>query len=141
MTPPPDPVRVENTREWLARAMEDLQTSAFPLTATEPFVRGALFHCQQSVEKAMKAFLTWHDAPFRKTHNLVELGDACSVIDDSLSGAVREVSVLSRHGVRFRYPGAPYEPEVEEAERALRIAQIFLRTLSGRFPAGVFPPI
>jgi HEPN domain-containing protein len=38
----------------------------------------ATFHCQQAVEKTIKAFLTWHDRAFRKTHDLVELGAECS---------------------------------------------------------------
>jgi HEPN domain-containing protein len=29
-----------------------------------------VFHAQRAAEKAMKAFLAWHDVPFRKTHNL-----------------------------------------------------------------------
>ncbi len=57
-----DPVLVANTREWLERAKEDLETGAFSLTADPPFVRSALFHCQQAVEKAMKAFLTAGEA-------------------------------------------------------------------------------
>lgn len=35
-----------------------------------------VFHSRQAAEKAMKAFLAWHDAPFRKTHNIEELGQA-----------------------------------------------------------------
>ena len=53
----PDPVLVSNTREWLLRAKEDLDNAQHDLMATPPFVRDALFHCQQVVEKAMKALL------------------------------------------------------------------------------------
>jgi HEPN domain-containing protein len=59
-----------NTREWLLRTKEDLDAAALVLTVPSPLVRTALFHCQQAVEKAMKAFLTWHDAAFREVHNL-----------------------------------------------------------------------
>ena len=31
-----------------------------------PLLGDATFHCQQAVEKALKAFLIWHDRPFRK---------------------------------------------------------------------------
>jgi HEPN domain-containing protein len=47
----------------------------------------ATFHCQQAVEKAMKAFLTWHDRIFRKTHDLVELGGHCVGIEANGSPA------------------------------------------------------
>jgi hypothetical protein len=51
-----------------------LRTSGWPSElAVEPaFVEDVLFHCQQTVEKALKAFLAWHDRPLRKTHDLVE---------------------------------------------------------------------
>ena len=47
----PDPVLVSNTREWLLRAKEDLDNAQHDLMATPPFVRDALFHCQQVVGK------------------------------------------------------------------------------------------
>ena len=61
----PDPVLVSNTKGWLLLAKEDLKNAEHDLVAPRPFVRDALFHCQQSVEKAMKALLTWHDSAFR----------------------------------------------------------------------------
>ena len=131
----PDPVLAANTTEWLARAKEDLDTAAFILTASQPFVRNALFHCEQAVEKMMKAFLTWHDVPFRKTHNLVELGDACAAILAALLPAVGEVTALTKYATRFRYPGAPYEPTIEEAQAALDIARSFCNVLARHLPA------
>ena len=38
------------------------------MAADPPLLEDALFHCQQAVEKVLKALLTWHDEPFRKTH-------------------------------------------------------------------------
>jgi HEPN domain-containing protein len=129
-----DPVLVANTREWLERAREDLETAAFSLTADPPFARSALFHCQQAVEKAMKAFLTWHDLPFRKTHNLIELGDACAAVDPSLAPPVGEVAVLAKYATRFRYPGAPYHPTAEEANEGLRLARSFMASMLSGLP-------
>jgi hypothetical protein len=40
--------------------------------ATPPDVKGALFHSQQTAEKALKGFLTWHDIAFRRVHELGE---------------------------------------------------------------------
>src|ERR1022692_4573308 len=91
----PDPVLVSNTREWLLRAKEDLDNAQHDLMATPPFVRDALFHCQQAVEKAMKALLTWHDSAFRKTHNLEELGELCTRIDGTLAPAMEDVTPLT----------------------------------------------
>jgi hypothetical protein len=102
----PDPVLVSNTREWLLRAQENLHNAQHDLMATPPFVRDALFHCQQVVEKAMRALLTWHDSAFRKTHNLEELGELCTRINSTLAPAVEGVTPLTEYAARFRYSGA-----------------------------------
>jgi hypothetical protein len=39
----------------------------------------------RAAEEAMKAFLAWHDAPFRKTHNLEELGQRWAAPDSRSS--------------------------------------------------------
>jgi hypothetical protein len=49
-----------------------------------PLLEDALFHCQQAAEKSMKGFLASHDRPFKKTHDLDELGRACESLDPSL---------------------------------------------------------
>lgn len=65
-------------------------------------VGDALFHCQQAIEKALKAFLTWHDEPFRKTHDLGELGTQCVTLDDTLTALLRRAAPLDR--VRVEVP-------------------------------------
>jgi len=46
------------------------------LEADAPLPGVAAFHAQQAAEKSLKAFLYWHEVPFRKTHELEELGRA-----------------------------------------------------------------
>ena len=86
---PLDPARVEETKSWLAKADDDLRGARVDLEVVPPLLEDALFHCQQAVEKAEKSFLTWHDKPFRKTHNLVELGFQCTELDSSLEPLLR----------------------------------------------------
>lgn len=52
---------------------EDRRAADVDLTVDPPLLADALFHCQQVVEKALKGFLTWHDRPFRKVHDLREI--------------------------------------------------------------------
>ena len=73
-------MRAADTRAWLARARDDLRGAEIDLAASPPLLGDAAFHWQQAVEKALKAFLTWHDRPFRKTHDLTEDGDHIHVI-------------------------------------------------------------
>jgi len=132
-----DPILLYNTREWLRRAKEDLDAAALVLTVPSPLIRTALFHSQQAVEKAMKAFLTWHDAAFREVHNLEELGESCIRLDATLASSVTRVTVLTKYAVRFRYPGAPYEPDVEEAQESLGLAQEFVEVVLAKLPQGL----
>jgi len=74
----PEDARLQDVRAWLAKAMLDLKAAAHEVSAPEEGLWGdVMFHSQQAAEKALKAFLAWHDVPFRKTHNLEDLGRRC----------------------------------------------------------------
>jgi HEPN domain-containing protein len=99
----------------------------------------AAFHCQQAVEKALKALLTWHDRPFRKTHDLVELGAECVAIDPALEPDLRGTAPLTEYAWRYRYPGEPSEPEESEVRQALDRARALVALVVGRVPAEARP--
>jgi len=84
-----DPQRVADTRDRLLKASHDIDAAERLLDGDEPLSDVAVFHCQQGAEKALKAFLFWHDVPFRKTHELEELVDAATRIDQTIE-ALRE---------------------------------------------------
>lgn len=132
---PPDAARVTETREWLARAALDLRAAAFEFTAEPPLTADILFHCQQLAEKSLKGFLAWHDEPFRKTHNLVEVGQQCAAIDATLTDLVRRAARLTEYAWKFRYPGEQEEPPVVEAREALALAREVYEAILSRLPA------
>jgi len=80
---PLDPARIKETNSWLTKASDDLRAANHQMSAEPPLMEDAAFHCQQAVEKSLKAFLSWQDQPFRKTHDLIELGRQCAEIDPS----------------------------------------------------------
>src|SRR5438128_10386916 len=80
-----DPQKLAECRGWLDRAMADIESADILLGPARPRTDTAVFHCQQAAEKAWKALLFWNDVPFRKTHNLRELGEACIRIDVSFA--------------------------------------------------------
>jgi len=88
----PTEARAVETREWLGKAAEDL-ASAHVLIGSDHFP-GALFFCQQAAEKSLKAFLTWHERTFRRTHDLEELGKDCQAIDGALAALTTSASPL-----------------------------------------------
>lgn len=64
------PEVAQEVKEWLERAAEDWREAEHDLAAAPPFLRGALFHCQQAAEKAIKAFYLVLQRDFRYTHDL-----------------------------------------------------------------------
>jgi HEPN domain-containing protein len=126
----PDRLRLEETNAWLERSQRDLRAARLLITGEAN--AEALFHCQQAVEKALKAFLTYHQKPFRKTHDLGDLSKDCLAIDDSFESAVGQTKGLTQYAWRFRYPGAPYEPDAAEATEALQKAETAVQEIERR---------
>lgn len=106
----------------MSRAELDLRAAKVDLGADPPLLADAAFHCQQAVEKALKALLTHHDHLFRKTHDIGELGLACLEHEPSLEALLRESAPLTEYAWRFRYPGEVFEPDRQEVENALELA-------------------
>jgi HEPN domain-containing protein len=119
----PRDAREEEVAAWLERARQDLRAAEVDLDAGPPLLGDAAFHTQQAVEKALKAFLTRHDHPFRSTHDLGELALACLQHDPSLEALLRQTAPLTEYAWRFRYPGEVFEPERREVEDAYRLAR------------------
>jgi HEPN domain-containing protein len=103
---PPDSRTLE-TLAWLTKAEQDLGAARM-LVDGYPDV--SLFHCQQAVEKALKAFLVWHNVPFRKSHDLRELGQQCVSVDPGLQPLARKAAPLAVFAWRTRYPDEALEP-------------------------------
>ena len=136
---PHDPERIAETRSWFAKASEDLRAATFEFTATPPLTADIVFPAQQAVEKSTKGFLSWHDRTFRKTHNLVEIGELAAAVDSTLEPLLRRAAPLTEYAWRFRYPGDLDEPPVEEAREALTIAREVFEALLTRLPPDVNP--
>lgn len=134
-----DPARVADTRSWLAKADMDIRAAEFELTAEPSLAVDIVFHAQQCAEKALKGYLAWHDVPFRKTHDLGEIGRHCVVIDVSLQPLLFRAARLTEYAWKYRYPGEPAEPSREEADRAIALAREVLSAILGRLPAEARP--
>jgi HEPN domain-containing protein len=121
--------RIAEARSWLVKAA----------SVTPPLLDDIAFHTQQAVEKTLKGFLAWHDRPFRKTHDLVELGQACVDVDASLEPLLRGAAPLTEYAWRFRYPGELEEPSPEEASAAFALAREVHEAILSRMPSSVRP--
>jgi HEPN domain-containing protein len=135
----PHDLVLKETAEWLKKASTDLRSCKVGLGAEPPTLEDVVFHAQQAVEKTFKAFLTFHSRPFRKTHDIEEIGSIVTEIDPTLEKIIFDASMLTPFAWQFRYPGESAEPELEEAQRAASLAQDVYKTVLSKLPPGVDP--
>jgi HEPN domain-containing protein len=71
-----DPFETE-AKAWMEKAWRDLEMAQRAVAVMPPFYDMAVYHCQQSGEKAAKAFLVLRGLVFEKTHDIeLLIGDA-----------------------------------------------------------------
>jgi HEPN domain-containing protein len=116
-------VKDEFVRQWLLKAEEDLNAAKSLMTYGDSFLSTVCFHSQQSAEKYLKAFLTYHQVEFPKTHDIDELLDLMTPIDANLSESLRDVIVLTHYGVNVRYPGELPNVTARDAQEAIQLAE------------------
>lgn len=114
----------EEVKKWITKAENDLKTAKDELATKEPATDTVCFHAQQCVEKYLKAFLVFQQKDFRKTHNIAEILSLC-IETDSEFQKLQEIKVqeLTIYATELRYPEFFYNPTIEEAKKAIAIAQ------------------
>lgn len=114
----------EYTRLWVDKANSDLQNAEIILAAPTqaPPLDTVCFHCQQAVEKYIKAFLVFHGKQFPFSHNLADLVAICMQVDLAFANIQRKAEILTPFAVEIRYPDDFYVPTREETEEAFAIA-------------------
>jgi HEPN domain-containing protein len=127
--------KIEFVGKWIAKADNDLT-----IAKDERFLKnenhvtdGICFHCQQAVEKYLKAYLTLKDIDIGKTHNLEILAMHCSKIDTGFNEL--NFGNLSQYGVAIRYPDDFYMPTLAEADNAIQIAEQVRKFAVGKIEA------
>lgn len=107
----------EFAQEWLHKAKNDLLSAKAVLESEYAITDVPCFHAQQTVEKALKGFLTWHKVSFGKTHDLMVLLAEAARIEPEFETHRSVCEELSEFAVDVRYPGGISEPPEGEAER------------------------
>lgn len=130
MQPREDEVRNELVAQWVGKAQEDLRAAALLLSEDPPLLFASCFHCQQAVEKYLKAYLVQNQTDFPKTHDIQQLLDIVQLTATDLAEALSPSIILTQYAVQARYPGDLPEPGPEETEAALAIARQVRDSLS-----------
>lgn len=105
---------------WIQKAEHDLM-SAQRLLEIEPMILdNACFHCQQAIEKLLKAFLIYKGQDIERTHNIIFLLSQCANFDPVFA-AIDPLNI-NVYAVQGRYPDTNLMPEVAEAQSYYQLA-------------------
>ncbi|MFN3568566.1 MAG: HEPN domain-containing protein [Caldimicrobium sp.] len=118
-------VKIEKeVKNWIIKALNDYKTAEILIALPdEEIITDTLcFHCQQAVEKFLKAFLVHNKIDFERTHSLEYLIKLCSTVDKDFENLYEIIKNLSDYAVEVRYPDEFYIPSVEEAKEAFKSA-------------------
>jgi len=97
----------DDTQEWVRCAEEDFSVAAsqFRRRAKLPTNNSICFHCQQCVEKYLKARLAEAGVAVPKVHDLVLLLQRLLPAEPLWASFAQSLRGLNDYAVKFRYPG------------------------------------
>lgn len=134
-----DEAKRELVQSWLIKAQHDLAAARKLSSDPDPYLDIAIYHCQQTAEKAVKGFLVFHDQPFEKTHDMEVLIKLAMPFDTRFSSWLDAGVRLTPYASAFRYPGETMEPDRDEFEQALKAADGIYAFVLSLLPGEVHP--
>ncbi len=119
-------------RAWLAKGESDLAAAHLCINA-DIALDAAWFHCQQAVEKFLKAWLVARETQFPFVHDLGKLVSLCAGSDTHFERLRPEALALTPFAVQVRY-SAEFWPTGSDANLALQAAKTIQQVVKERWP-------
>jgi len=88
--------------EWVRVSREDFNVAS--LLGDVPYLAPACYHCQQSAEKILKAYLIAKESKLTKTHELDELVKQCEKYSPDFGNFKNACAELTQYATATRYP-------------------------------------
>jgi len=126
--------RLSLSREWLLKSYHDFASARKLAAGNDPYLDTAIYHCQQSAEKAIKGFLFFHNIAFEKIHDVRMLVKQASETDSSFSELMRDAKMLTPYAAEFRYPNEANMPTKDEFNSAVDAAGRICRFVPSKHP-------
>ena len=136
-----DDTRLALLRSWLTKAASDLRGARILGSADDAPLDTAIYHCQQTAEKAVKAFLVSKELSPEKTHDIRRLTLTAAAHEPRFNELLDMAAALTPYAWEFRYPGdlAETYPTREEFDEALQHAQAIYDFVLNLLPAEARP--
>jgi HEPN domain-containing protein len=116
---------VNGTKEWIEKADHDLGSAKVIYLHLPDYFDTIAFHCQQSVEKYIKAALFFNKIEFQRSHDLIYLLELLSGKIDIDERWYKIAVSLNNFSVQIRYPNTIIKLSKEEIESSIQIAEDF----------------
>jgi len=129
----------ELVRNWLSKAGRDLDSATCLASGPKPLLDTAIFHCQQSADKALKGWLVYHDQRFENTHDVRLLVTLAATLKADFKNWFDTAEALTPYATAYQYPGETLEPTRSEFEAALQMAKSLYRYILSSLPPEVQP--
>jgi HEPN domain-containing protein len=94
----------KQVEDWMLLADNDLYAAEIIMKDEYPLTNIVAFHCQQAIEKYLKAYLIEKDVPIIKTHDLIKLNGMINKIKD-LGIDEKKLIIVNEVYIEARYPG------------------------------------
>src|SRR6266705_739371 len=119
-----DEAKRELVRAWLIKARNDLITARKIGALPDGPLDTAIYHCQQSAEKAVKGFLAFHDHRLERSHDVERLVELAEAYEPGFASWEDAAIILTPYATAYRYPGesTALEPSRVEFDEALELA-------------------
>jgi len=115
--------KAEILQQWIDKGRDDLRVAEYLSTMRHPTPDEIIcYHCQQSAEKYLKAFIFSHDIEPEKTHDLEYLLEICQKYNTEFLKLLSKLDILNRYSVFPRYPNE-LEITNEDMKTALSYAK------------------
>lgn len=110
-------------KSWIIKGDHDLGTAKITYLHIPEYLDTVTFHCQQAVEKYLKAYLIYLAIEFKFTHDLVYLIDLICEKDRKFESFYDAVSELQSYAVEVRYPNETIFLSNDKVEKAIIFAK------------------
>ena len=93
---------IEEIKEWIEKADHDLGSAKIIYLHLPDYFDTIAFHCQQAVEKYIKAMLIFYKIEFLRSHDLIYLLELLSRKIDVDESRFKKAFTLNNFGVQIR---------------------------------------
>jgi HEPN domain-containing protein len=115
--------QADEIKQWIIKGDHDLGTAKITYFHIPEYLDTVTFHCQQAVEKYLKAYLIFQSTAFKLSHDMIYLLDLIVQNDSDFESHYDLISELQGYAVEIRYPNETIYLSNEKVEKAMTIAK------------------